>query len=701
MKRFFSGKLYLQSLRRMRTLGIAMLICITVLNIFLPIMGIMRNSSRQDFYDYDSSYEYIDGTDIITTSPRITEIEDIEFAPFLWAVIAFAPLLVYFSFSFLHERKQADFYHSLPQKRVCVYLSMMAAALTWLVGTVLLSTLINTLLWSFAKYYSFTFLTVLGNLVFYSVLALFAASFMALAIMITGTTTSTFLAFFYLALFPRFAVFLFKSALEEEATILMHTRDILPLLSFDRWIVTAWWDGFAQDGFFSDPAVLIYSVVLAVAVLALSGFCYHIRRSESAGRSAPNAILQHVYRILFTCAIAIIIPFAIILDGFDDYVFLLLLLVFVVYALYELMTVKKIRSMLRSFKLIWIPFAVCFAFAGSVLAAKAYVYSIRPDADEIESVVFLDIYSDSYGDMLVYSREHTDPEVITLCANALYGTLDGISYGPYQSTIDISYRLKNGKVLDRHLSVAEDFWTQVCTTASLRENYFALPSQDEIISINVYPFPVANDSGFLNSRYEEMLRRVWNTFSSEFYALSDEEKLTLLDFSERYDYRWNNFHIRVATNIKNTRLGKDWLIDFHYVLTPELMPRTVELLTSLYGTDEEILNYLIGLKDEKFSDTAYFWTKNGDGYRYHSDSSARFFDSVTLDMHLFLGEPNTMVEIKGISLWLNLTETELEGIYDYVIDYEYKPKFPEPIPSEDAYVDTSSPEATETIVIWD
>ncbi|MBQ9748929.1 MAG: hypothetical protein IJV98_09110 [Clostridia bacterium] len=664
MKQFFSGKLYLQALRKVRTLGIAMLICITALNLFLPIMGISRNYALQDVEyviknEEDIVYSYTD-----MYRPRITEIEDIGFAPFLWALVFFAPLLVYVMFSFLQERRQSDFYHALPQKRVCVYLSMIAAVMTWLAGTVVISTLLNTLLWSFAKLYTFTVWTVLGNLVFYTVLSFFVASFMALASTVTGTPTSAVLAFGFLTLFPRYAILLFKSALEDMCSILVHTRDMLSLWSFDRWIVTAWWDGFAQDGFFSDPAVLVYSLIASLVVFAAAGFCYHIRRSESAGRSAPNAVLQHVYRILFTSAAAIALPFAIIMDGIDDYVFLLLLLVFVVYVLYELMTVKKIRSMLRSLKLIWVPFVVCFAFAGSVFVANALVYSIRPEADEVESVAFLDLYGNTtgcYGERLIYLNSCQDPEVIALCVDALHGVLDDEYRHMDRNAIDISYRLKNGRTIDRHLSVPVDFWEKVITSDALRDTYFALP--ESYRKIDITPFPIPNDTGSIKGQYEMMQETVWNTFVSEYESLTDAEKLRMIRYSDNYGYRWDGFVIRLTVEEPSDRYGT-WEMDFRYVLTPDLVPRTVEMLLSLYGTDEEILSYLEGLKAETYGNTIYVWSKSQTGYRYISTTADRLFRNVSLDSHLFVGTPNTLIEIKGIYVWVNLTESEVYALYD-------------------------------------
>ena len=104
MKNIFSVKLYLQGLRKVRTLGVAMAIVMIALNAWIPLMSI-------------SEYTYlIDETTIV-----IEPVEMGMFAPFSLLFLIFAPLLVYNMFSYLNERRASDFFHALPQKRICVY----------------------------------------------------------------------------------------------------------------------------------------------------------------------------------------------------------------------------------------------------------------------------------------------------------------------------------------------------------------------------------------------------------------------------------------------------------------------------------------------------------------------------------------------------------------------------------------------------
>ena len=69
MRNLFSGKLYLQGLRKVRTAGIAMAVVITVLNAWIPIQCMTTGS----------------GTNV----NRVTDVEPGMFAPFGFLLILF------------------------------------------------------------------------------------------------------------------------------------------------------------------------------------------------------------------------------------------------------------------------------------------------------------------------------------------------------------------------------------------------------------------------------------------------------------------------------------------------------------------------------------------------------------------------------------------------------------------------------------
>ena len=109
MKNIFSPKLYLQGLRKVRTLGIAMAIVMIALNAWIPLTHLNEHRTANP----------LDG------AINVQSVEAGQFAPFGLLFLIFVPLLVYNMFSYLNERKSSDFFHALPQKRSCIYISFM------------------------------------------------------------------------------------------------------------------------------------------------------------------------------------------------------------------------------------------------------------------------------------------------------------------------------------------------------------------------------------------------------------------------------------------------------------------------------------------------------------------------------------------------------------------------------------------------
>ena len=163
MKNIFSFQLYLQGLRKIRVAGIAMAVSLIALNTWCPLELIMSQSA-------------------VGFPPDVGT-----FAPFGYLLVLFAPLLVYNMFSYLNDRTGSDFFHALPQKRICIYISFMSAVFTWIVATLFVSTLVNAILWTVSGIYigaplKAALITPLNFLL----LAAVSAGFMALAMTLTG-----------------------------------------------------------------------------------------------------------------------------------------------------------------------------------------------------------------------------------------------------------------------------------------------------------------------------------------------------------------------------------------------------------------------------------------------------------------------------------------------------------------------------------
>ena len=159
---WFSPHLFWEGLKRLRVVGLGVLIIALAISVSVPVVNLLEKRSNEpkdymtDLYfteeDYYSSnvgssishmgsayvYDYLEASFV-----RYSNIN-----PALNYLIPLtSPLFVWVLFSFLFHRNESDFYHSLPYRRRCLFLSLACAALTWILCITLLSSLIAGVLW--------------------------------------------------------------------------------------------------------------------------------------------------------------------------------------------------------------------------------------------------------------------------------------------------------------------------------------------------------------------------------------------------------------------------------------------------------------------------------------------------------------------------------------------------------------------------
>lgn len=507
MKNIFSPKLYLQGLRKIRTLGVAMAIVMIALNAWIPLTRITENSNTV-------GYEVI-----------LQAVEAGQFAPFGLLFLIFVPLLVYNMFSYLNERKASDFFHALPQKRICVYISFMSAILTWIVSVLLLSTAINTILWSMAKYYTASadviILTALGFLI----LALVLVGFMALAMMLTGTAVANCLVFFLFFLFIRAFGMFFLYGLESLTPMFNSMYSILSIFEWEFFLPLGLFikviDGGETNGAFGNAGFLVYWFAVALLLLIGSAVAYCLRKSENATKSAPNKIMQNIYRIGVTFPFMMLGAFLFITEK-EFYSCLLCVLVgFLVWVIFELLTTKKIKNVLRSMPLVLIPVLMTVCFVVSLCGASNFIQKNTPDRDQIVGTK-IDVTNGRQNlvNAVLATTEVQSPEMLDLVYQAIEDTKackdmtwEERSKQGYTYRETIIIRLKSGRKVAYNLISKTDLYEAFRTSVNIREKIIlGLFCEDNIYSIYGVEMPQAE--------YE----KIWNAMKADFEALSDKQK---------------------------------------------------------------------------------------------------------------------------------------------------------------------------------
>ncbi len=593
MNRFFSTKLYIQGLKKVRAAGIATAIIIIIANALFPLFAMINEIG----YHYDGDYQR-----------TIEELDTTLVSPLCAFIILLAPLMTFSMFSFLNDRCKSDFYHSLPQKRECVFISFLSATLTWMIGAIVASHLVNALLWNLVPYCRVSLTTTLLSLAAFVILTLLMTAFASLATSVTGTTVSNTLITLLFALFFRILGALFLWAVETQSAVFIATHSPLKYLSFDYYLPYAILDSLLSgndSSAFSNAAMLLFALGTAIALLALSGFLFCKRRSESAGKSAPNKFMQHVWRIAITLPL-VLLTFVLILDeGLEGYHFILLIVSLIVYLVFELMTTKKPKNMLRSIPLFFVTIGASIAVLLGSVAAGAIINSKTPSPDEIRGICAVNTSSTSTYEQLVVSDIFIgDDEAAEIVSQALEYSTGTRIWNDRRYTMPIKIKLENGSVIVRKIYITEDDRDRLnyllTSAPEVNEAYLALPSDSEITTLDV---------PYVYIERQADIRDIWECFCAEYKTLTSEQKLIVKGISSTgyakpgYDYGYDEDYVykdeteKTDTDLTNiSRIsvqGYRGLQPFYssYAIIPALMPETSIKFIELYNAQEYSSEY--------------------------------------------------------------------------------------------------------------
>ncbi len=411
MKNLFSVKMYLQGLKKVRGAGIATVITVIVTNALVPIITLINELTRQ--------YDIYDG------SRSVRDVEYSQLAPCALLIMLFAPLVTFSMFSYLNERSKSDFYHSLPQRRECIAVSFVSAVLTWTVGTVTVSAILNFILWGLVPYHSAGFTSLLLCLLAYITLTVLFVGVMFLAMSITGTAVANFLIFILLMLFFRVIGAMFILGVDDISTVFLPEHSPLKWLGFDYFLPYGLLSDLlnGEQNTFANIPLVLYALAIGLVAVVLAVVCYRIRKSESAGKSAPSKRLQHIYRFAVTLPIVVILALAVMEDGIEDYHIVLFVVALLVYLLFELITTKKPKNMLKALPLFIVPLALGGVYMLSVWMTVEAIDGTLPEASEITGVAILDeSYGRSYEELVVKNIVIDEDEADVIISEGLKKT---------------------------------------------------------------------------------------------------------------------------------------------------------------------------------------------------------------------------------------------------------------------------------------
>ncbi len=596
MKNIFSFNMYGETMRRLRMIGL-ILLSICVLVTAVTIFTSYINWQEMKKYEPAQFATYTPYDSMSSMFPALVVF--MYLGGFLLTATAFG---------FLNRRADSDFYHAIPQKRITQFITIISAVLSWVLLTIV-ACVVVAMLGCIVTGMIFPYNYLLSVIPVYIVGTFLMCAVTALAMSVTGTGFSNFIVAMLILLLPRFIMGIITAVTMSYSNML--TIDSLSFI-FDAsynipvglLIMPMFGSALGSmtvEQMYMNGYVALYSLVLGVIYMALAALGYCARKSEAAGRSAPNRAMQHVYRCALTLPFVI---FALLFATLGSWDFVPMIVMFilslVVYFLFELITTKSGKKMLTSAPYYLVVAAVSVALMFGINAWADAAQQVTLEKDEVASISLDGVSSYYYGEvsyseLLTAKIEYTDEEMIDLATKNLKSTVAQIQSNAlmdvYYPNYTIRFNLKNGQSLVRRLTMSsEDMMRmdELClNTPEFMDAISALPKDDEISTAWI------DASMRITEISVEDTDELWDVYVSEYEKLKESERIELI-------YSITESPARIV--VRGRMDGKQHRT--YYPISADLTPESMNMIIEAVNRDKDIsevrdtLNHMAELYEE-------------------------------------------------------------------------------------------------------
>ncbi len=525
----FNAGLYIEGLRQLRVTGLISVIVMFAITI-IRIIGEFPMPNEPAMYS-TSSYTGINWMPWLALS-----------------FVVITPMLTLQMFHFMNKRNSSDFYHSIPHTRSTVYISFLAAVMTWVllsIAATVIPSLIGALI--FSNVYALVLDTFFIFMLFCISASVLVMGAITIAKGLSGTLLNSIILTGIILFLPRFLITLILTSLNNHPILsgtvgggfFSDSLNPVTAIVFSLWGFDS---GVSVTELVISAAPIIYGFVLGIIYLIIGLFLFIVRKSETASQSATSRKMQAFFRILI--ATALLIP--VVTTIFDTkyyyskqgiYGFGLCVWVVVVvfiYFLYELITTKKLKNLVKAIPGLGIAAVLNVAIYFGIAAAYNSEISFRPAADEINSVTVLPEKTNDWQTLTHYDYvlkeldgvTLTNPAVIKDVSDTLGKNIDlaGKNLSSFYNTVYHSgtanvYEMPimistNGKDKTRNLFTSESVYaginSSLCASKDFKDAWTNLPAVSKITGIESYFY------GF-NTEYfdEETSKELYSMFLDE------------------------------------------------------------------------------------------------------------------------------------------------------------------------------------------
>ena len=511
-------------------------------------------------------------------------------------------VLTFIAYNWLNHRSTSDFYHALPIKRSRIYWSTFLAVALWIAIGITGYAIVYLALYLITgmPFNYLTFLCVYLNMLIGIV---HVVGVVSLACAISGTRFVNLFASFAILLVPRILLMVLALFVWMNADYLPVTRIFFlfdpsynifgtPYMEMVGSFASLLGESHLSVDFCSIPAML-YAAAHACLLAFLGCIAFKRRPSESAGMPMRSRLMQGAIRTAIGLPLLLILVLMLSQEEFYLSVSVLLVLFsFTFYCLYELISTKSAKRMVRAMPLftICIAIAMLYLFIPKLIALGSE--SINADESNIASVELTgtgdSVYSRYIGDgdsYLSHCRNKMrvdDPQAIRIIARAYERSVATHKTDLYDTDYLYMVRIhrKNGRALYRNLRL---------TSTELSKLNEIVAQTDAYIEISA-SYPKGTQYYSAQSLTLSESREIGRLFKEEYETLSKDDRLRLSGFFE-YDYRSEQFSHSFYTLIYNGVYGTNSYSGRFPIcdLTPKTAQRYAEILSQKYNehtTDE-------------------------------------------------------------------------------------------------------------------
>lgn len=590
MNKWFNIHLYREALRQNRLIGWMAFIVYMLEAVLIPLYHVINfyNGLQMDRYD-------------------IPEETAMSIHPLMLGLFLFvAPLMTLVQFQFMNRRNAADFYHSIPDTRTSVFLSMYAAIITWcifLISSGFVVAVAFRLCFGSLFFSSLNILSLLQYMLVLLAGCVLISGLVATAMCLTGTIFTNIMVALMLFVVPRALIWIVSDfvygaipfAEVPAGNVLLNWTYHIPLGTVAALFGTA-------DSVWGEWPSIIYTLLVGLLYVAAAWGLFCHRKSESAGKAALNRVLQTVFRLIIPSLISIAMTIALFTSSkqrngflYEDWFFCTVVYVIAIlaYLLYELITTRKWINVWRSLP----GLILLIGINGMALIGGEILYrselSFRPSSGTVTEVQYVaersrnDYFVEQMNSAILTDRALCDALSVVVTEQAEAWEQSDEAYRKYVLSGDRTptvFRMKDqdGRSWIRKVyidSTVTEKWVQAMySDEALREKLHQLPE-----AVNVQIGEYYND-----------------TTASELYE-SFRAEVAEMEFDLLYQVSQNPYHYDSELTLwAALRAGnEDWRISLN--LSPILFPQTYNAYYMTKKTMQQPLrnNLLSLLKEQK------------------------------------------------------------------------------------------------------